>query len=125
MRSLFLLHIITICLCWMSCGHAPTERLLAEAEARLEHQPDSALAMLQRLPSSRDTILALSSEISTLISSLVIIGVNVNLIIIFRERRRVHPEHGCSMVRTSDSTASGRYVSCLAQMQLLWKGKAR
>ena len=50
MRSLFLLHIIVFCLCWMSCGHAPTERLLAEAEARLEHQPDSTLAMLQRLP---------------------------------------------------------------------------
>ena len=52
MRSLFLLHIIAICLCWMSCGHSSTERLLAEAEARLEHQPDSALAMLQRLPVS-------------------------------------------------------------------------
>ena len=52
MRSLFLLHIIAICLCWMSCGHTPAERLLAEAEARLEHQPDSALAMLQRLPMS-------------------------------------------------------------------------
>ena len=47
------IYIIVFYLCWMSCGHNPTERLLAEAEARLEHQPDSALAMLQRLPMSK------------------------------------------------------------------------
>lgn len=45
-----LLYLIAICLCWMSCGRSSTERLLAEAEVWLEHQPDSALAMLQRLP---------------------------------------------------------------------------
>ncbi len=40
----------------MSCGHTPSERLLAEAEARLEHQPDSAEVYYQRVLSQTNLL---------------------------------------------------------------------